>query len=239
MILLIDAGNTRIKWAVYRGGDIQLGQGAVAHDDVTALKAAWAAFPLRRAYGAAVVQPALIQQIAAQAPCPIEWVRTLPAAAGVRNHYADPAQMGVDRWLSVLAARRLVPGDVVVAGAGTALTIESLTAEGDYLGGLIVPGYRLMLASLADNTARLNQPAGDWCAFPSCTQDALETGALEAMAGAVERARQRLARHTGRMLPPVLLSGGDADRIAPLLASPCQIVDNLVLTGLLEVADKT
>ncbi|TDR80511.1 type III pantothenate kinase [Paludibacterium purpuratum] len=238
MILVIDAGNSRIKWAVFHG-TAKCGEGAVDHADIAALAAAWSGFTLSRAVGASVVQPALRRRIDEQAPCPIVWIQTTDSAAGVRNHYVEPAQMGVDRWLAVLAARRLVAGDVIVASAGTALTIESLTAEGDYLGGLIMPGYRVMLAGLAGNTARLDQPVGEWSAFPTCTGDALETGVLEAMAGAIERARQRLAARTGRPLPPVLLSGGDASRVVDLLASPCQIVDNLVLTGLLEVADKT
>ncbi|BEV72846.1 MULTISPECIES: type III pantothenate kinase [unclassified Paludibacterium] len=238
MILLIDAGNTRIKWAVYQGEQC-LAQGALEHQAIETLSAQLASFSLARAYGAAVVQPEVCHRIEQQLPCPLQWVETAVVTAGVRNHYVDPRQMGVDRWLAVLAARRLVQGDVVVASAGTALTVEALTAEGDYLGGLIMPGYRLMLDALAKNTARLDQPAGQWCDFPQQTADALASGALDAMAGAIGRLRLRLAQHTGRPLAPLLLSGGDAGKIAPLLASPCEIVDNLVLTGLLEVADKT
>jgi type III pantothenate kinase len=238
MMLLIDAGNSRVKWGIWQDGQ-WLAQGAAGNGQLSELAAAWRGLPLAGAWGACVASDDVRGAIEAQFGGPINWVSTQAEGGGVRNHYHAPAQMGSDRWLSVLAARRLCGDDLVVACAGTALTIESLTREGDYLGGLIMPGYALMLAAMARNTARLDQPVGAWTDFPRCTEDAIASGVLEAMVGAIERARHKLAAHTGRPLPTVFVTGGDATRIGPQLASPARIVDNLVLLGLLEVADKS
>jgi type III pantothenate kinase len=240
VILLIDAGNSRIKWAIHDAGQ-WLAQGNVLHGDSAGLSADWQAWPLERAYATSVAGDAVRQGLEACCAVPIRWIQAEAEAQtlGVRNHYHDPAQMGADRWLAVLAARRLYPEDVIVVCAGTALTVESLTRDGDYLGGLILPGYSVMLDSLAQNTARLKQAAGEKVDFPQCTADALASGVGEALVGAVERARSRLAQYAARPVPLVMITGGDAARIAPWLASPVRIVDNLVLMGLLEVANQS
>lgn len=238
MRLLIDAGNSRIKWGVHDGSD-WVARGAVPNAEIAGLAAQWDRWPIASVHGSLVAGADVGRALERCVAKPVQWVHAGRAAPGVRNHYRDPAQMGPDRWLAVLAARRLCPDDAVVVCAGTALTVESLTRDGDYLGGLILPGFRLMLRALAQETARLDQPVGERADFPQCTEDALATGALEALVGAIERARTRLADHTGRELPRVVVTGGDAAMIAPWLASPVQIVDNLVLMGLLEVADKS
>lgn len=238
MKLLIDAGNTRVKWALHDGRD-WLAQGAVAHADIATLAGVWAAYPIRSVHAASVAGRAVSAALEATAPLPVQWVKAQKSGGGVRNHYRDPGEQGADRWLAVLAAHELAAGDVVVVCAGTALTVEALTAEGDYLGGLIVPGHALMLESLARGTANLNRQPGQVAAFPQGTQDALASGALDALCGAIERMRRRLAEKTGRGVPELLLSGGDAERLAPWLAAPLRIVDNLVLIGLLKVASES
>ena len=237
MKLLIDAGNSRIKWGVYSNGQ-WLAQEAVSHENISSLQQAWSRWEVRAVFGASVVKQSICDALEAQATKPIHWASTGVEMAGVRNHYHQPAQMGVDRWLAVVAAHKLLNDDAIIASVGTCMTIESLRREGDYLGGMLMPGYSLMLEAMAQKFSRLNVPVGDWTGFPCSTQDAIATGTLEAMAGAVERARDRLATETGRQMPIIVLTGGDAGRLAPVLASPVKIVDNLVLTGLLEVADK-
>ena len=235
MILLIDAGNSRVKWAIYQQGR-WLADGVVAHDAVPQLAEEWRRWPLTRALASSVAEPQVGAALQAALPCPVQWVRAQVAFGDVTNHYRQPAEQGADRWLAVLAARQICAGDVVVACAGTALTVEALTAEGDYLGGCILPGYRLMLASLARGTANLDRLAGEVAAFPQGTADALATGVVDAMVGAIERMCLRLAEKTGRGRPQLLLTGGDAAQLAPWLAEPVRIVDNLVLMGLLRVA---
>ncbi|RKQ53226.1 type III pantothenate kinase [Vogesella indigofera] len=236
MKLLIDAGNTRVKWALWDGRQLQQ-QGAVAHADIASLAAPWAALPLSAVLAASVAHAAVRQAIEAASPLPVQWQRAQATALGVRNHYRNVAEQGADRWLAVLGARQRYPAqDVVIASAGTALTVEALTAEGDYLGGLILPGYRLMLASLAQNTANLDRAAGLACAFPQGTEDALASGTIDALCGAIQRLQQRLAAHTGRS-PLLLLTGGDAALLQPHLPPDTRMVDNLVIYGLASVAD--
>jgi len=238
MKLLIDAGNFRIKWGVHDGTE-WCEQGVVPHIGITQLPLAWAHWPIKEVYASSVAREDVREALVAACTWPVHWVETRREGFGIRNHYLDPLQMGSDRWLAVLAARKQCSANVIVVCAGTALTVESLTQEGDFLGGLILPGYNVMLNSLAQATARLNQPVGQRVDFPCCTEDALASGVLEAMVGAIERARQRLAEYTRSVSPLVLITGGDAVHIAPLLASPVQIVDNLVLMGLLEVSNES
>ncbi|MBV8679839.1 MAG: type III pantothenate kinase [Aquitalea sp.] len=235
MKLLLDAGNSRLKWGVH-DGQCWLAQGAVDHADIASLTAQWAQWPLTSVHAASVARPAVAEAMQQAAPCPLQWVRAAASFADVRNHYRNPAEQGADRWLAVLAARQLCTDDVVVACAGTALTVEALSAEGDYLGGMILPGQTLMLRSLAQGTAQLDRSAGKVQPFPQGTEDALASGVLAAQCGAIERMCRQLAAHTGRVLPSVLLTGGEASSIAAQLAGPARIVDNLVLMGLLRVA---
>lgn len=235
MKLLIDAGNTRVKWALWDGLQL-VQQAALAHADVHTLAEQWSALPVDAVLAASVARAEIRTAIEAAAPLPVQWQKAQPAASGVRNHYREVAEQGADRWLAVLGARQLCQGDVVVASAGTALTVEALTAEGDYLGGLILPGYRLMLASLARNTANLDRAAGVVCDFPQGTEDALASGAVDALCGAIQRMQQRLAAQTGRS-PALLLSGGDAALLCPHLPPETRMVDNLVIYGLANVAN--
>lgn len=236
MKLLIDAGNTRVKWALAERGCL-LEQGALVHDELVQLAALWRGHAIESAWGACVAGAKVRAAVEAAAAHPVQWQASAPAWMDVRNHYRKPAEQGVDRWLAVLAARARYPlHDVIIALAGTALTVEALTAEGDYLGGLIVPGSRLMLSALAGNTAQLQREPGQWVNFPQSTPDALASGAWDALAGAVERYRQRLACRTGRE-PVVLVSGGDAAALAACFTVPAELVDNLVLLGLLRVAE--
>jgi type III pantothenate kinase len=239
MKLLIDAGNSRVKWGVHDGAQ-WLAQGAVKHDEISSLQQDWAVWPITMVLGAMVAGERVREALTAVSPLPIDWISPLQEGFGVMNHYHHPELMGVDRWLAVLAARALYPEEhVLVVCAGTALTIESLEQTGDYLGGEILPGYLTMLTSLARNTARLDKAPGRCADFPRCTEDAIATGVLDAMTGAIDRARARLAAYTGSMSPLVLVTGGDAPLLAPLLARPAQIVDNLVLIGLLKVSNES
>lgn len=237
MKLLIDAGNSRVKWALWNGAELSPVT-AIAHADIAQLASDWQGLHVESVFAANVARADIRAAIEAAAPQTVQWQVAQREAAGVHNRYRLLAEQGPDRWLAVLGARQLVTGDVVIASAGTALTVEALTAEGDYLGGLILPGYRLMLDSLARHTANLDRPAGAVCDFPQGTEDALGSGAIDALCGAVERMRQRLAARSGREVL-ILLTGGDAALLQPHLPAPLQMVDNLVIYGLAKVADNT
>eukprot|EP01034_Spumella_vulgaris_P025454 gene25454-31918_t len=166
------------------------------------------------------------------APDAIEWFASVPERAGVKNGYRNPAQLGCDRFAAAIGAHALAPGQaVIVANCGTATTIDAVSADGVFLGGMILPGLGLMATSLARNTAQLPQiaqggklPSG----FADNTDDAILSGLLAAQAGAIEHA---CALHKAEAC---LISGGAAAYIAPALPAqiPHRLVDNIVLIGL-------
>ena len=111
-------------------------------------------------------------------------------------------------------------------------TIDTLDAQGNFLGGLILPGLDLMHRALARDTAGLPFANGHYSPLPRCTDDAIVSGAIEAQAGAIERAFARLAATDGHCL----LSGGNAALLAAHLSVPCQVFENLPLEGLRQLA---
>jgi len=164
--------------------------------------------------------------------------RFLTSAArqcGVKNAYDRPAQLGADRWAALIGARHLHRGPCVVVNAGTTMTVDALSADGVFLGGVIVAGPELMRGALARNTSQLRPRGGQFTFFPSRTADAIESGVVNALAGAVERMLGYMER-ASRTAPLVVLSGGAAPLVAPHLNGAVEVVDNLVLEGLLRVA---
>jgi type III pantothenate kinase len=118
------------------------------------------------------------------------------------------------------------------------MTVDALSRDGVFLGGCIVPGVALMRAALDRGTARLKSQPGAFYYFPDNTADAIMSGAVNAMAGAIDRMRAYMAE-TGQGAPLIVLSGGDAALIQPRLNEKVELADNLVLEGLLEIAKQT
>lgn len=231
MILVLDLGNSRIKWALAEHGGL-LEQGAV--DSVAELETAWSAMAApRHILGCSVAAPEIQNAVAAHAALRwqigVQWLVPSTEQAGVRNSYRDPARLGADRWAALLGARARFPDRAqIVVSAGTALVVDALDADGVFLGGMILPGYRMMKAALNQGTARLPLAGGQFDPFPTSTEDAIETGCLSALTGAIAAMSARL----GSQPVAVLLSGGDAERLLPLLAGEASIVENLALHGL-------
>lgn len=236
--LAVDAGNTRIKWGLHAGGD-WMATGAVTHGRREDLAQAWAGLgaPERIAICnvAGAEAGAFLRDLLRRWDVEPLWIRSQAEQCGVRNGYRDPGQLGCDRWASLIAARRLDPGPCLVVTAGTAMTVDALSEDGWFLGGIIVPGIGLMKQALAGNTAGLRVEAGAFQDFPRSTADAIESGAAQALAGAVERMAALLAARD-RASPCCLVSGGAAEALAPRLSLPVRRVDNLVLEGLLIMA---
>ena len=238
MLLLIDAGNTRIKWALANPG-AALGEwrdaGAVSHARLNHLPACWHGHRVTRAIVANVAGAKLHDQLQLMLPIPyVTWFAAQAQLAGVRNGYRDPSQLGCDRFAAAIGARALEPGKaLVVATCGTATTVDALSADGVFLGGMILPGLALMASALARNTAQLPHIAASGtiaAGFADNTDDAILSGCLSAQAGAIGRACDLL----GASL--CMLSGGAARLIAPALSMPYRMVDNIVLIGLHAVA---
>ena len=158
MILAVDAGNTRIKWGLHDGNSWQA-KGWVATADAAGLGDAWKdlAAP-ERIVASNVAGPQVAMQIEEACkgwPARIQWIVAVESQCGVSNGYEIPSQLGSDRWAALIAARAIAPEGCVVVNAGTAMTVDALTADGVFLGGLIVPGLATMLRALAENTAAI------------------------------------------------------------------------------------
>ena len=242
--LVIDLGNSRMKWGLH-GPHGWTGLGAIPNNEIGTLTLRdWQNLPRPvRVVGVNVAGEAARVRVEAQIArwrLTPQWLLATSAACGVINGYRTPGQLGPDRWASLVATRHrtlgieLHPPPAIVVNAGTAVTIDALDGAGRFLGGLILPGLRLMLRSLAENTAALKMPPGAFTVFPDNTPDALYSGAVQAIAGAIEQLRARVA--DSERVPLCFLSGGAAQEIAPYLTGPVDLVDNLVLEGVLALA---
>jgi type III pantothenate kinase len=237
LILLVDAGNTRIKWGVRQAG-IWQARGVCPTTEVGRLRAAWASFPLDHALLCCVADGATRSALADLLPVGIAapfWVMAAAAAHGVCSRYQPPQSLGADRFVALVAARRLHSGPCLVVSVGTALTVDALTAEGEFLGGCIAPGPDLMAAALQRGTAGVRVSTEVSPDFPGSTGAAVATGIALAQAGVVAGMRLRLQRHCG-MPVTVLLTGGARACLRDLLEVPLREVDDLVLEGLVWIA---
>lgn len=250
MLLLIDAGNTRIKWGVPQQdasatvAPVWLHGGSVSHAELASLQAVWSALPIERILISNVAGDAVQAQLEALlslcAPGVLaQRFSATRVCAGVRNGYRQPAQLGSDRFASVIAARALYPQRaLIVATCGTATTIDALSPDGIFLGGMILPGLQLMAQALARNTAQLPQVADALAlqqVFADNTDQAIVSGCIHAQVGAIMQAHDALAAQQNQ---PVncIISGGAARYLTPHLAISCLHLENLVLTGLAVVA---
>jgi type III pantothenate kinase len=224
--LLLDLGNTRLKWAL-RDGDDWRASGAVAWNEnvADALAEAWSSLPQpAAAFGASVVDAPREARVAASVAAAFgrepRWLRTPAEACGVRNAYAEPQKLGVDRFLAMVAART------------DGLAPCALAADGRHLGGLIAPGPRLMQQSLLGATAQVRPAqAGTVVEAADNTADAVASGCWLAAAALIERFAARMAPALGGA-PALRLGGGDAEALLPLLAAPAQLAHDSVLHGL-------
>ncbi|WP_373741379.1 bifunctional biotin--[acetyl-CoA-carboxylase] ligase/type III pantothenate kinase [Neisseria sp.] len=240
--LLLDAGNSRLKWAWVENGVI--GEVSRApYRDLSALGEAWRSKPdgAVRVAGCAVcgdAKKALVQEQFGDTV--VEWLPSMPHALGIRNHYRNPAEHGADRWFNALGSRRFTANACVVASCGTAVTTDALTADNHYLGGTIMPGFHLMKEAMALKTANLNRPIGKVYPFPTTTPNALAAGMMDAVCGALILMHGRLKEKSGADTPvDVIITGGGAAKVVQslpesfVLDNTVKIVDNLVLYGLL------
>ena len=243
MTVLVDIGNTRIKWATLERGAL-VGRGSAVHRD--SLDAAFASFaaglPVKsRIIAANVAGDAAAKRLAALAAArpgtSLTFVATSNERFGVRCAYADPSKLGVDRWVAILAAHHRAHGAACVIDAGTAATFDAVDAAGAHLGGLIVPGARLLAAALDRNTSNIGRTAPPPTAARGLdllgrnTDAAVGHGAWLALAAALDRAVATVAGALGAT-PVVYLTGGDADALRGWLESRVELRADLVLEGL-------
>lgn len=234
MILAIDAGNTRVKWGMTDAVPQWRATGAVPLSDIESLPDAWRSLPVPERIAIANVAGDAVGDRLARVLSPFgvapQWIRAAAEACGVKNLYDEPAQLGCDRWAALVAAWNRVRGACLVVNAGTATTIDILSAAGEFRGGVILPGAALMKKSLAENTAGLALHEGSRRAEPRNTADAIESGCHEAQLGAIVRMYAHLSAGAA-----CLVAGGGAAAIAGALAF-ATVVDHLTLEGIARLA---
>jgi type III pantothenate kinase len=252
MKLLIDLGNSRLKWGVDGGtGPRSVGALARAGRSAEALAATVAAAvalpaPPAEVRVASVAGPeptaALATALARRFGAVVRLARSAAAAPGITNGYREPRQLGVDRWLALRAAFRADARAACIVAAGTACTLDLAGPGGTHRGGLIVPGLALMQAALrggtgdlaaraaADPPAAALPSAGGLPLVAAATGAAMEAGARWALA--------TLIRHHAAALRAefpdarLLLTGGDAAVLQPLLPADVEHHPDLILAGL-------
>ena len=243
MILCIDAGNSRVKWGWYEaepGGEarwssianVSLIEFAASSDHINPFSATHenpSRILISNVAGEGAHQ--LIVNWTSIFEAGPEWVRGERERCGVRSRYDPPEVLGPDRWAGLIAARALEPRRAcLVVNAGTCTTIDALTADGEFTGGLILPGIDLMRFVLHEHTGRLPLQEGRFTSAPRNTLDAIESGCRHAQAGAVERMYRAMTPDSA-----CLVSGGGGPALIERLDLPCQFVENLVLEGLARI----
>lgn len=245
-ILLLDAGNSKLKWAWAHEGQLTH-IGKAPYWNLSHLSEIWQKHgnDAIRIIGSAVcgaAKQAAVAQALGRTP---EWLGAMTEALGIRNHYRHIHEHGADRWFNVLGSRRFTQNACVIVSCGTAVTVDALTADNHYLGGSILPGYNLMKEAMAQHTANLNRPIGRAYPFGTTTANALAGGLSDAVSGAVLIMHQRLQNQYPDQTIDIIITGGGAAKVknglpeAFGLDKQIQIVDNLVLYGLLDWVERT
>jgi type III pantothenate kinase len=160
-----------------------------------------------------------------------ESAETMPSCCGLVNGYRDPGQLGVDRWLAMIAAYNQSPRDAVVVDCGTAVTIDVVDAQGRHLGGEIIPGISAMTSSLIQTTRLMPLEAQARDLLGHSTAECVAAGIGHAIAAAIERVADEAPVHTSGG-PDVIMTGGDAVLVSSLVQRPTDVRPHLVLEGL-------
>jgi type III pantothenate kinase len=246
MMLLLDIGNTCMKWAFLREQRLEQ-TGMVLRGDKEfkdLAKASWTDGEVPdqvlvcNVAGSAIKKSVTLWIKRHWKQTPV-FVQADAESCGVRNAYHEPKKLGADRWAALIGARHLVAGPVCVIDCGTAITIDALAEDGRHLGGLIIPGLGLMARSLIERAPDIHEPSpntpGEVALFARDTDNAVTGGALYAAVSLLDRAVADVAAELGPRLA-VIITGGDGERIAKLLRCQVLVEPQLVLMGLARLA---
>lgn len=234
MNLLLDLGNSRLKWACAENNLLQLGQ-PLPHSDMTpqTLRTLWRNLRPEKMGISCVGKAELLNVITTVTrelwkDIPIHFATSQAQAFGVKNGYAQAEKLGIDRWLAMCAARQKTNFSVCVADCGTAITVDVLNEKGEHQGGLICAGLTLMKNALALNTAHLPFVSSSLkMGLAIDTEAAIYNGTLFSACGLIENVMQKQPENT-----KLFLTGGDAKIIASQLNCIFTLEENLVLEGL-------
>jgi type III pantothenate kinase len=247
MILVIDVGNTRLKWAWLTSTGLS-DQQAIVHRD--AKPGIWTSAVFESGQrpsrvlvsnvAGTAMSKTLTHLAKQQFDVKVEYVKAAPEFHGLTNGYLDPALLGADRWLALIGAWTLARTALCVVDAGTAVKVDSVDANGQHLGGLIAPGIHMMREALMRNTSDIAKAVEQ--STPSLagvlannTIGAVSRGAVFALAGMADRAAEIIEQSTGAKAR-LFITGGDAGMITGTMRARGEIVPDLVLQGLAVIA---
>ena len=244
--LLVDIGNTNLKWCWLKNGERSKTFYA-AHRErpgCELLDQNWRGPEVvSQVLIANVSAPQLNEEVAAWVVkrwgCPVHVLKSEKLFAGVTNAYRDPQQLGVDRWLTLLAAHREYPGDNCIVDCGTAITIDLLLGGGEHQGGLILPGFTLMRSALLDKThiPRVDRDPEMIPVLARDTQSAVASASLYAAVALVEYILNYARAQVGSV-PRLLLTGSDAERLRSGLSAGAIQDTELIMKGLTIYAEE-
>ncbi len=242
MILLIDAGNSRFKWASLEQGRLSPMR-AGCYDPLrhapSVVEALGAVSPSRVVCASVRGQDfdrELERRLKARFHVPVDLVHTAAAGHGVRIAYPRPERLGVDRYAALIAAHALFPGASIIVDCGTAVTVDALSAEGVHRGGLILPGFGLMRDALTGRAARIGAigPGVEAPLFATDTDEAVAGGTLRALGGAIDAICTQMESELGTVQR--VICGGEAPHVLPALQGAYHVEPALVLRGLAVIA---
>jgi type III pantothenate kinase len=248
MNLLVDIGNARIKWALQDADGLHPGEPVLRRDrafkDIA--RPAWKDLePPGRVLVSNVAgseyEKTVRTWVKRRWKLTPEFLHATKDLCGVVNAYKEPARLGADRWANLLAAHAHFSGPAVIIDCGTAITVDAISADGRHLGGLIAPGIDLMTASLVSSAPGIEIPNGesrDIALLGSSTDVGVAGGVLYAAVALVDRVFLDLKSELGNATR-LIITGGDAKRIRPLLSSQPVHEPDLVLKGLATFASAT
>lgn len=242
--LLLDVGNSRLKWGVLNDGEIRR-TGHISQEKIReqGLQAITTRLP-RKANTVLVSNVAgnsyatrLSGVLGLHCNCDVQFARSEKRGWGITSAYRQPRRLGVDRWVAMIGAWAELESSCLVVDAGTAVTLDAIDDDGVHLGGQIIAGVETMLATLASSTSDIptvkpvpKQSANDLKMFAKNTAAAVREGAQNAVAGAIERAVWTLQENGYE--PEIVLTGGGAARILDALEDTALHRPHLVLQGL-------
>lgn len=240
-LLAIDSGNTAIKWGLHDGNH-WCTQGIIAQNQRDLLNPIWQKLPTPSSIivsnvAGPLAETVLLNSFPAWKAVP-RWIMAVAYQCGVRNHYSDPAQLGSDRWAALIAAWNMKRQGCLVINVGTAMTVDALSEKGEFYGGIILPGFALMKQELAKRAALLTLTEGCFQDFPVNTADAIHSGVVHALTGAIDHMYRLLSARLGHGTLNCIISGGGATILLPHIRIPTIIVENIVLEGLRVIAQE-
>lgn len=240
MILELDLGNTRCKWRLREGARVVMRGSMPKSAPFDRLQESIDEYKnkINQVWVASVVneerEVALSNWCLSQLSVTPQYARSTNQCVNVVNGYEEPARLGVDRWLGIIASNRRFQSSCVIVSFGTAITLDLVTKEGIHLGGFIAPGLNLMLDSLQQKTHKVapDRHENKFDLNPGrSTTEAVFRAITAMLVGLIENGLAQLRKLNPDEPIKFVFTGGDAEKISAFYPQ-AEYVPDLVMDGL-------